>query len=619
MTSNCTDWNITSDQTWLTASPSSGSGNATISFNITENVGLQARSGTLTISGCGQTQVVNISQAGAATVLSVSPTFLNLSETQGNASFSITANCNWTITNIPNWMTVTPTMGNGNMLVNITYTENTSTQPRTATLTIIGCGTDQQLPITQTGCSLPPAPNLGQSGTITVCPNEPVPLTANACSGCTVVWSNNQTGNSITVTSEGTYQAYASNSCGQSQWSGSVTVEYHETPSLTTISATGPTDNLCNGETVQLIAGNVCTGCTVVWSDGQVGNPIMGMAGITYTAYVLENECELQSGNSNEIELTLASVPPMADIEPNGGQTICEGETIELTVQNVCTDCTVLWSTGSTEPVITVSSEGIYTATLLNKCDVQGLISDAVNVIITPAAPMAQVTPVGPIDGCIGQTITLTVSGCPTCNVQWSNNEAGPVMTTTISGAFTATYSNECGDALPSNEVVVNLTEYVPEITVNNECYLAAPNGSNHQWLFNGNPIATGQFFTAEETGYYSLAMTNNVGCTGTSEPLFIDGCATPVKEIGALTSLNVYPNPVESTAYFSLTLNQPLYLQIDLLTTDGRFLQNVFDDEMQIGETTVSTDVSKLSTGVYLFQIISENGVRMGRLVVTK
>ncbi|MEZ4935708.1 MAG: BACON domain-containing protein [Saprospiraceae bacterium] len=73
ITSNCTDWNITSDQTWLTASPSSGSGNATISFNITENVGLQTRSGTLTISGCGQTQVINVSQAGANAILTASP------------------------------------------------------------------------------------------------------------------------------------------------------------------------------------------------------------------------------------------------------------------------------------------------------------------------------------------------------------------------------------------------------------------------------------------------------------------------------------------------------------------------------------------------------------------
>jgi hypothetical protein len=64
ITSN-TSWTITSDQSWCTLSPSSGSGNSSISVNVQENTSTQLRSATLSMKADEITQTIPVTQAGA--------------------------------------------------------------------------------------------------------------------------------------------------------------------------------------------------------------------------------------------------------------------------------------------------------------------------------------------------------------------------------------------------------------------------------------------------------------------------------------------------------------------------------------------------------------------------
>jgi hypothetical protein len=69
--------------------------------------------------------------------------------------------------------------------------------------------------ITITSETAPGIPILSASGPTSLCPGENVTLTAsNICAGCTIHWSNGQTGPSITVSTTGTYLANQSNTCG---------------------------------------------------------------------------------------------------------------------------------------------------------------------------------------------------------------------------------------------------------------------------------------------------------------------------------------------------------------------------------------------------------------------
>jgi glycosidase len=59
-------WTVTDNQSWITTSATSGSNNGTFTVNATANTGA-ARSGTVTVSGAGITQTINVSQSAAST------------------------------------------------------------------------------------------------------------------------------------------------------------------------------------------------------------------------------------------------------------------------------------------------------------------------------------------------------------------------------------------------------------------------------------------------------------------------------------------------------------------------------------------------------------------------
>jgi mannan endo-1,4-beta-mannosidase len=57
-------WTVTDDQSWLSASPASGSNNGSFTVSATANAGTTARTGTVTVTGGGLTRTIAVSQAG---------------------------------------------------------------------------------------------------------------------------------------------------------------------------------------------------------------------------------------------------------------------------------------------------------------------------------------------------------------------------------------------------------------------------------------------------------------------------------------------------------------------------------------------------------------------------
>jgi hypothetical protein len=75
-----------------------------------------------------------------APTLTVSPTTISQTAAAGSASISVTSNCSsWTVSGAPAWATVSPTSGSNNGTITVSFQANTSTQSRSATLTITGC------------------------------------------------------------------------------------------------------------------------------------------------------------------------------------------------------------------------------------------------------------------------------------------------------------------------------------------------------------------------------------------------------------------------------------------------------------------------------------------------
>ena len=139
------DWAITTDASlWLEISPKSGNASKEeISVNVHcyENAQYQSRTGNITISAGGLTKTIKVTQAAAIKTisLSVSTTSLSVAGQGGTASFTVTCNDNWTITDIPDWMTLSRTSGTEStsaITVNVTVKQNLFYNSNSKSITI---------------------------------------------------------------------------------------------------------------------------------------------------------------------------------------------------------------------------------------------------------------------------------------------------------------------------------------------------------------------------------------------------------------------------------------------------------------------------------------------------
>ena len=140
VTSN-TSWSVTGNKSWIHYSPSSETGNKTVTITVDENTSTSSRSGTVTVktSDNSISKTVTISQQGATVqkTLTVSKSSINLGHAANSSStFNVTSNTSWSVTGDKSWMHFSPPSGTGNKTVTITVDENTSTSPRSGTVTV---------------------------------------------------------------------------------------------------------------------------------------------------------------------------------------------------------------------------------------------------------------------------------------------------------------------------------------------------------------------------------------------------------------------------------------------------------------------------------------------------
>lgn len=91
-----------------------------------------------------------------ANFLSVSNTSLSLeADANSMATFTINSNVYWSISGLESWLSADNTEGNGDASITLTAEENTSSEPRNATLTIAGTNlSDKTVSVTQNGIPL---------------------------------------------------------------------------------------------------------------------------------------------------------------------------------------------------------------------------------------------------------------------------------------------------------------------------------------------------------------------------------------------------------------------------------------------------------------------------------
>jgi hypothetical protein len=157
-------WTVESPASWLTVTPRSGNGDATVTYTATAQEGVEGRASTFSVAG----QSVTVSQTGRplpACTYSVSPPSAVFAAAGGANAVVIQtlSHCTWTAASQTGWITLTSAgSGSGSGAFSYVVAVNTGTATRNGTLTAAG----NTIAITQGGTAPPP------NCTYTISPNS---------------------------------------------------------------------------------------------------------------------------------------------------------------------------------------------------------------------------------------------------------------------------------------------------------------------------------------------------------------------------------------------------------------------------------------------------------------
>ncbi len=443
-------------------------------------------------------------------------------------------------------------------------------------------------------------------GTTTFCQGSFVTLRAAQVAGYTYQWYRN--GVSIagatiyqySPTTAGAYHVVIVNgACTTTTTDINITV--NPLP-VATATAAGPLA-FCQGGSVTFAA-NTGAGLTYQWRRN--GAAITGETGITYTAtqsglysvLVSNGTC---TGTSNSINVVV-STPPVATVTAQGPLSFCQnsGVTLEAAIVG---GYTYQWQKdgvnipGATAAQYYANTSGSYAAVVTNGSCVA--TSPAIAVSVTPGPPVA-VTPSGPLSFCQGGMVTLTTNRGVNYSYTWLLNgirlpaDTNASITSAISGIYTVIV-NDGNCTTASAAFTVNVNPFpVAVVTVTGGNVLGTSAFSSYQWYRNGVIIdnATGQTYAATRDGYYSVVVSDALGCTATSAVQRITSLSIG-NPSGNDRHVRIYPNP--ATSYLIIDAGSSL-VDAAITTMDGRVLS--------VTANAGRIDVEALAQGMYLVRI---------------
>ncbi len=388
-----------------------------------------------------------------------------------------------------------------------------------------------------------PAVELGADQVI--CQGTSIVLNA-SYPGATYLWNTGNTTPTITASSSNDY---------------SVTVDLDGCVALDTVTITvlspdaldlGPDVQLCQGETITLVAG--IPGGLYTWSSGATASSITIGAEGTYWLNVAQGACEVSD------TIVVAVVDPGV-LDLGNDTTLCDGGTLFL--DGTLDGASYLWEDGSTAAERTITEEGTFTLV----ATVQGCaVQDAITVSF---GPVPAVNLGEDLSICPGEVLTLQ-SPTTGATYLWNTGSTADAIVVNSTGTYALTATlNGCTDSDTVGVVVL----VGPEVDLGPDTTLcegqqlsfnlAQPGAS---FIWNDGVTSAQRVFS--ESGTYSVIATRN-GCTS-GDTVSVEFFSAAVVDLGpdqrlcpgTSTTLSVQPTAdlLWSTGAIatSITVNSP-------------------------------------------------------------
>ncbi|MFA5933838.1 MAG: T9SS type A sorting domain-containing protein [Candidatus Paceibacterota bacterium] len=220
---------------------------------------------------------------------------------------------------------------------------------------------------------------------------------------------------------------------------------------------------------------------------------------------------------------------------------------------------------------------------------------------------------------CSGDSISLTLEKTDQYeSFQWNDITISDTMSTRIitnSGVYGVYVRTQYGCSGNTNaNIIFHDLPTQPKIAQNN-CDLASSFAKKYQWCFRDSVIAgaTSQFYTTDTAGFYFVKVKNQYECEAVSDPVYVN-----CKEITGIFEnqsgkglFTLSPNPMSNHAEIKFSDNIMRTLKLyDLM---GREVKKVSSVE------NIEIDREGLSSGAYLYRIVSEKGksIGLGKLII--
>lgn len=149
------EWTSSVSESWIQLSPDKGDkGKTEVSIEVAPNTAIAERTGYVNIyTGSNMRLRLTVLQKGIYIETEPSLEFSSISESK---TLAIKSNTDWEVFSYPNWLTVSPTAGNGNAEISITSLDNPNTTTRKGEIEIghTALNLKTLVSVTQTGKSL---------------------------------------------------------------------------------------------------------------------------------------------------------------------------------------------------------------------------------------------------------------------------------------------------------------------------------------------------------------------------------------------------------------------------------------------------------------------------------
>lgn len=129
-------WTAKSNNDWITVSPASATGTATLSVSVSENNAAVERSGTITLASGDKTTTITVNQASK--YFRVNSPNLSFTSKGGKHAITIATDAGWSasVQEGCSWLSLSQTSGTEDCNLDVTATDNPSADSRTAEVTI---------------------------------------------------------------------------------------------------------------------------------------------------------------------------------------------------------------------------------------------------------------------------------------------------------------------------------------------------------------------------------------------------------------------------------------------------------------------------------------------------